>query len=816
MRVVLKILRWFLIVVVVLVLVLGIGGYFWLRGALPQTSGTVKVQGITGSVEILRDTDAVPHISAANAADAMFGLGYAHAQDRLWQMEFQRRIGNGRLSEVLGPATLETDTFLRTLGAARAARTAWPKVGPEGRQMIESYVGGINAFISTHHGRALPIEFTLLGFEPQPWQPEDVLVWAKMMSFNLGGNWGEELTRMQLSAKIGPEKTAQLMRGYSDDGPLILPDGSATTGGAGQIAHRANGPTPATPPTQSVSKLLAINHTIEDSLGLGGFAIGSNNWVIGGAHTTTGKPFVANDPHLGFQIPSIWYLAHVTGGKYDAIGATLPGLPSIVIGHNNRLAWAVTNTGPDVQDLYIEHINDRNEVEHNGKWEPMQIVPEVIKIKGQPEKTIQVRITRHGPLLSDATGPDSGMTEPMSFRWTSLDDEDHTVEGFLGINAAQNWDDFTKALSLYHAPMQNFVFADVDGNIGYYAPGALPIRAKGDGSVPAPGWTDEYDWSGYVPFDQLPHTYNPPQGFIVTANNKVAPDSYPYFITNTWSGPYRAQRIIEMIEAKPKLSIDDVAAMQADVQSAQARQMLPYLLQAKTDDANAKAALDMLKGWDGSLRGDSPQAAIYEAWFQEVPGIIFADELGDELWQNYSTAGDFDSLELVNVLSGKDAVWCDDTRTPQPEDCFTDLGIALKDGLANMAKHQGSDDMKSWRWDKVHHATFPHNPLDNIGPLKPIFSRNIPNGGDNYTVDVGSIRSTDLFNQYHGPSYRQIVDLSDLKNSRFIHTVGQSGYMLSGNYSNLLDRWQKVQYLPMRFDKETLNAAVGGRLTLEP
>lgn len=815
MRVVLKILKWLVIVVVVLALVTGIGGYVWLRGALPQTSGTIKTQGISGPVEILRDTDGVPHISAANDKDAMFGLGYAHAQDRLWQMEFQRRIGAGRLSEILGAPTVETDKFLRTLGAYRAARTAWPKVTSADRGVIEAYVAGVNAFISTHHGRQLPIEFTLLGFEPEPWAPEDVLVWAKMMSFNLSGNWNEELVRSEMVAKIGADKTAQITRGYTDDGPLILPSGSATTGGPA-VARRDSAPTPAVGAPSYASDLLAINHTIEDALGLGGFAIGSNNWVIGGAHTATGKPFVANDPHLGFQIPSIWYLAHVTGGPYDVIGATLPGLPSVVIGHNQRIGWAVTNTGPDVQDLFMEHVNDRNEVEHNGKWEPMQIVPEVIKVKGQPDMTIQVRITRHGPLISDATDNGGLIKEPMAFRWTSLDPEDHTIEAFLSVNRAQNWDDFTKALSLYEAPMQNFVFADVDNNIGYYAPGALPIRAKGDGSMPAPGWTDEYDWTGYVPFDKLPHSYNPPEGFIVTANNKVTPASYPYFITNTWSAPYRAERITEMIQAKPKLTIDDVAAMQADVVSTQARRMLPYLLQATPPDDASKAALDMLKGWDATIRGDSAQAAVYEAWFNQIGKHIFADELGDKVWGDYSSAGDFDTMQLPDVLAGKEADWCDNATTPQKEDCAVTSGLALKDGLAEMAKYQGSSDPKSWRWDKVHRATFPHNPLDNVGPLKSIFSRSIPNGGDNYTVDVGSIRTSALYNQYHGPSYREILDLSDLNNSRFIHTVGQSGYVLSGNYSNFIERWQHVQYIPMRFNKDTINGAADGRLTLEP
>jgi penicillin amidase len=815
MRLLLRILRWLLIVVVVLLVLVGGGGYLWLRGALPQTSGTIRVQGLTAPVAIIRDVDAIPHIRAQNEADAMFGLGYAHAQDRLWQMEFQRRIGNARLSEVLGAATLDTDKFLRTLGPARAAASAWAKTSPDARNLVEGYVAGVNAFISAHHGRALPIEFTILGFEPEPWRPEDVLVWAKMMAWNLGDNWEKELLRSKLIAKLGAEKTAQLMPAYTADGPVILPDGGAAMrdlrlGAAGQV-HVPN-PQSATP-NPPFDGLLAINRTINASLGLGGTAIGSNNWVIGGGRTTTGKPLLANDPHLGAQIPSIWYLAHITGGKLDAIGATLPGALGVIIGHNQRIAWGVTNTGPDVQDLFVEHINSQNQAEHNGNWEPMTVIPEVIEVKGQPDVTIQVRVTRHGPLISDVA---DGTGDPLAFRWTALDDEDHTLEAFMGVDLAGSWQEFTQALEHYQAPMQNFVYADVEGNIGYYAPGALPIRARGDGTLPAPGWTDEYDWAGYVPFAELPHTYNPPQGFIATANNKVAPDSYPYLITTSFAAPYRAARIVELIQAKDQLAPEDIAAMHADVRSSQARELLPLLLQAHVADERSKAAIELLKGWDGTIGGDSAPAAVYEAWYEQIPQHIFADELGDDLWDDYGDQKDMISMVLPGLLQGNGQTWCDDLRTPESEDCPTALGAALRDGLAEMAKYQKTEDLKSWRWDRVHSTIFPHNPLDQAAALKPIFSRSIPNGGDGFTVDVAPIRRTDLYNQYHVPSYRQIINLADLGASRFIHTVGQSGQMLSSDYADFIERWQRVEYLPMRYDQSAIDAAQQARLVLEP
>jgi penicillin amidase len=503
----------------------------------------------------------------------------------------------------------------------------------------------------------------------------------------------------------------------------------------------------------------------------------------------------------------------LSGGKLDAIGATLPGTPGVIIGHNQRIAWGVTNTGPDVQDLFVERVNERNEVEHNGTWEPIKVISEVIKVKGQADVTIQVRVTRHGPLISDVV---DGTGEPLAFRWTALDDEDRTLEAFMGISLAGSWQEFTAALEHYKAPMQNFVYADVDGNIGYYAPGALPMRPTGDGGLPVPGWTDEYDWAGYVPFAELPHAYNPPQGFIATANNQVAPDSYPHLITTSFAAPYRAARIVELIEGKDKLSPEDMALMHSDVRSSQARGLLPFLFNASAPDERSRAALELLKGWDGTIGAASAQAAVYEAWYQQIPTHVFADEVGDNLWDDYADEKDMIAMVLPGLLAGNRQTWCDDIRTPQAEDCATVLGAALAGGLAEMAKYQGSEDLNSWRWDRVHHTRFPHNPFDKVGALKPAFSRSIPNGGDGFTVNVAPIRRTDLYNQYHVPSYRQIVDLADLDASRFMHTVGQSGQVLSGDYSDLVERWQRVEYLPMRYSQGAIDAAAQGRLVLEP
>ncbi|MBC8162784.1 MAG: penicillin acylase family protein [Roseiflexaceae bacterium] len=803
MKLFFRIVIWLAATLAVLALVAGAGGYFWLRRALPEVSGSVRVGGIGAPVTITRDADAVPHIQAANEADALFGLGYVHAQDRLWQMEFQRRVGFGRLSELLGEATLETDKFLRTLGTGRAAQSAWQNMPAADRTLVEAYVGGINAYLAS--GAQLPVEFVLLGAQPAPFTPEEVLVWSKMLSYNLGGNYEDELLRVELQAQLGPERTALLMPAWSEADPLVLPNTMATL---------QREPLTRAVPDQAgaAAALLRMHKHIQDTLGLGGKLIGSNNWVIGGARTTTGKPLLADDPHLGAQTPSIWYLAHIQGGGIDAIGATVPGLPGVVIGHNQRIAWGVTNTGPDVQDLFIERINGDNQAEYDGELEPVQLIEEIIKVKDRPDVPISVRVTRHGPIISDVL---ENAGEPMALRWTALDAEDNTFPAFLGINRAQDWPQFTAALEQYHGPMQNFVYADVDGNIGYYAPGKLPMRTSGDGTAPVPGWTSQYEWSGYVPHADLPQVYNPPEGYIASANNRVAGPGYPHMIGSSFAAPYRARRIIELITAKQQLSPADMAAMHADVSSVQARELLPRLLEIAPLNERGRMAIELLRSWDGTMAADSAAAAVYAAWYQELPTALIGDELGEELLELYGGASaDFFAISLAALLRDEGG-FCDNSGSPEREDCDQRLAQALEAGLAAMAIEQGGAQLASWRWDKAHTAYFPHNPFDNVAALKGAFSRSIPNGGDKFTVNVAPVRRAD-FDQRHVPSYRHIVDLSDMGASQYMNTLGQSGQPLSGDYSNLLQRWQRVEYLPMRFATASISEGARGTLTLAP
>lgn len=788
----------------------------WLDNPQPDTATTIHVTGARDRIEIRRNPEGVPHIRAQSEEDAHFGLGYVHAQDRLWQMEYQRRLGNGRLAEILGESGLITDRLFRTVGLHRAAAAAWANLSAEERQPIESYIAGINAYLNNRHSRRLPAEFKILGVEPEPWQPEDVLVWSKALSWGISGNWDKELLRAQLTQKLGPEKADQLMPAYTKDGPTILQKGPGA-GGRGPEGRgtelAANAQHLALSIQHSSLGLLALNRKIAEQTGLGGEGFGTNSWVLSGERTTTGKPILANDPHQPGQTPSLWYLARITGGDLDVIGATIPGGPGVQVGRNGQIAWGISTINVDSQDVYMERINERNEAEYKDEWEPLQIVPETIKVKDKPDLNLTVRISRHGSLVSDVINPTG---QALALRWTGADPEDTGTLAALAFNRARNWHEFTAAFRAYRAADQNYIYADQQGNIGYIAAGTIPVRAKGDGRLPVPGWTGEYEWTGFVPFDELPQAYNPPQGYIATANNQVTGDDYPHLIGTNFAAPYRAARVVEMIESKRKHSPQEMERMQADVLAVHARELLSLLLTTAPADERSQQAIQLLRSWNAQMTGASTQAAVFAAWYTELGKRLFEDELGPELWPAYSRNIYMVGMALEAALE-ENTAWCDDARTNQIETCAETLTGALSDGLARMSEAQGTGDINAWRWNNVHHAQFPHNPFDKDERLKEMFSRSIPNGGDKFTVNVASsFRKWEEYNQDHTAAYRQIVDFNRINNSRFINAPGQSGDPYSRHYDDLLKRWQRVEYLPMRFSRRALDGALHERLVLQP
>jgi len=463
----------------------------------------------------------------------------------------------------------------------------------------------------------------------------------------------------------------------------------------------------------------------------------------------------------------------------------------------------------DNQDLFVERVNARNQVLFRGAWEPMRLVRERIRVRGGAPETLLVRITRHGPLLSDVL---EHAPEALALRWTALDESDGTVEAFLGVGTARNWQEFSGAIDRLHVPMQNFVYADVDGNIGYAAPGAIPVRAAGDGMLPVPGWAGEAEWAGYVPSGRLPRAVNPRRGYLVTANNQILPDGAPYLISSSWEPGYRALRITELIEAKPRLSAEDFAAIQTDVRSAQVPTLLPWLRQARVADGAARAALARLESWDGALSAESGAAALYQAWVMAAARRVFADELGETIWGEYARSTPVVVKALHGLATRRDASWCDDVRTDGREGCDAALGGALEDALRDMARQQGTDEISRWRWGAVNEVSFPHRPLDANRLLRPFFSRSVPAAGDANTVNP-VLRVNGLV---FVASYRQIVDLANLDASRFVLTLGQSGHIASGHFADQLPKWRQGQYLPMRYSRGAVDAAVSARLELRP
>ncbi len=782
-----------LAVLLLLLIIVPLAGYGWLRTSLPASVGQARISGLDGAVEIVRDDAGVPHIFAANDHDAFVALGYVHAQDRLWQMEMNRRIGAGRLSEVLGEATLDIDKFQRTLGYYRAAQSDYAVLSERSRMALDAYAAGVNAWLA--EGHTLPPEFLLLGVTPEPWRPVDSLVWEKMMSWDLGGDYEMELLRLQLGQALGPERAAQLLPPYPADALTILPAEAARI---------------------DAGALLRLDGSLQIALGRGGRESGSNNWVVAGSRTATGKPLLANDPHLSTSIPSLWYLAEIQGDRIHVIGATFPGLPVVVIGHNEQVAWGVTNVGPDTQDLFIERINpaDPNEYAVDGGWQPLTVVEESIVVAGQPQPLRwAARSSRHGPLISDV----SSTGAPLALRWVALEPGDTTMDAFLGLNYAADWEQFVAALRLYISPSQNIVYADVAGNIGYYAPGRIPIRS-GDhnGMLPVPGWDSSAEWSGYIPFDELPHSYNPPAGFVATANNRVVGEEYPYLIANDWAPPYRAQRITQLIEqlssGGDSLSLDDMAAIQGDRTSLQVAELLPFLLSVPPVDERGRQAIGYLQGWQGELAPESVAASIYEAWMLHLERALFADDLRGDLFD--AMAQRANPTFLTNVLSDATLrrAWCDNVLTVGVESCEESAQLALAAALDDLTARAG-DDMAGWRWDKLHVTQYPHRPFSEVAYLKPLFHRSIGTGGDRYTVNAAPVNLETPYDQTHVPGYRQLIDLGDLQASRFVQTTGQSGNLLSGHYADLIRLHRDVGYLPMRFGRSQVQGDV---LMLQP
>jgi penicillin G amidase len=750
----------------------------WLiRGTFPRLRGTVRVAGHAAPVRIETDSRGVPTIRARSVDDAMYGLGYAHARDRLWQMEFQRRLGSGRLAEILGAGLVPADRFLRTVGFRRAAEASWPTLSASARRALEAYAAGVNAFVAAD--RARPIEFRIVRVSPEPWTPFDTLVWGKMMAWDLAGNARDEIRRARFVEAVGAERASQLLP-LAGSSPTILTASEWPEPPAGKASATRTRPLPV-----PWGPLAAAFDSVE-ALGLAaGEDLGSNSWVLGGSRTASGKPILANDPHLGLRTPSVWYLASIDAPGLRATGATLPGVPGIVIGHNDRIAWGITSLEPDVQDLFVEEVDpkDPSRYRHRGEWRRFEERRETIRVRGAADIVLTVRSSVHGPIVTDAIEGAGRLGSAVALAWTGLDEGGGTIEAFFGLEASRNWGEFLAAARRIQAPAQNLVYADVDGHIGYAASGSMPVRPRADGLVPVPG-AGEDDWAGRIAGDHLPFSFDPTPGFIVTANNRVVP-SEPYPFGRTWAEPYRAARITGLLEGRDRLTPDDVATIQLDRVSLRARELLPLLVDTRPADAASRDALARLSDWNGDMAPDSVAAAIYSAWFDELAKMP-EDELAGV--KRGATRARF----ILDALRDRPE-WCDDIRTPAVETCAAFKAAALARAVAKLRSRLGPDP-SGWRWERLHRAVFPHDVFHEVPVLRGVFDLEVGQGGDGMTVNVGSVAQDGSFAMGDGPSYRQIVDLGALSRSRFVHTTGQSGNVFDRHYRDLLPEWRAGRY----------------------
>jgi penicillin G amidase len=771
----------------------------FLRRSLPQIRGELRLRGLERQVDVIRDHWGVPHIYAANERDLFFAQGFVQAQDRLFQMDLNRRAGSGRISEVVGPLGVAIDRLARRAGWPRAAARQ-AALDPNTRLVAEAYAAGVNAFIEQGN---LPPEFTLLLYRPEPWRPLDSALWGVVIAWGLSSNFELELMRTALLEKVGPEKAADLSPAFDRDYATILP--------AATIGQRA-----------AVDLVKAYQRALNEWLPLGPGA-GSNNWVVNGRHTFSGRPILANDPHLPPSFPAFWYEVHLHGGDYNVAGFAMPGIPGVIIGHNEKIAWGFTNAFPDVQDLYLErfHPHQPTLYEVDGAWQEVEVVTETIQVRGRRPLQEKVLYTRHGPIVS---GLAAGEERPVTLRWTGHEADSH-LPCVLAMNRASDWNDFRDALRSWSFPSQNVVYADVQGNVGYMMPGLVPLRGKGDGLLPAPGWDSAYDWQGWLPFEQLPRAYNPAGGVIATANNRVAGDDYPHHLSGEWLPSYRARRIFQLIGELAPLTVAKNALIQNDTVSLMARRFLATALAllaegSRLGDGNSveDRAFRLLRQWDHDMSPTLAAPAIYYAWHTCLTRITLSAATGTlaEKFLNKQGPAEFAANPLYDVSLELVVHWLESGTPEWLGDIRPLLFRAYRQAVAGLQRRSGSDPA-NWKWGKFHRVHF-HHPLARIPGLgrlwKPVTHAL---GGDGFTVNQAESPPSFPPPPVHIiASCRLILDVGDWDNSRAALPGGQSAHPAAPHYRDGLDDWRHGRYHPMLFSRRAVEAATQGKLVLLP
>jgi penicillin G amidase len=789
-------------------LVAALTAWLYARRATPKHDGVLSLPGVRAEVRVERDAHGIPTIKAATLRDAVYALGVVHAQDRLWQLETHRRIGSGRMAEAVGEGGVETDRFLRVLGIKRAAQAQWARlqqsvVANETRDILEAYAAGINDTV-TLHTPARPPEMMMLGVNKEPWTPVDSMAWATVMAWDLGANWNHELLRLRLALKLPTDRVHDLVPPYPGDKPLSRVDLAALYA-----------PLKLGSKTAAVDLDAMLARTAAAAWPSGVDGTGSNNWVLAGTHTTTGKPLLANDPHLRLTTPALWYFVRIEVPGLKLAGASMPGLPTIVLGQNQHLAWGFTNTAADVQDLYIERVDANEPLRYETPSGPatMTSVNEIIKVKGKPDVAVVARATRHGPVISDAgtmndvvpaTSPGGANRHVLALRWTALDPDVDTITPAIALMRATSVAALVEASKGLVAPMQNIAVADTAGRIGFVAAGRVPKRGADNdlkGYAPALGWQAKYDWEGFVDADATPREFDPARGWIATANQRIHGPDYPHHITADWTPPYRQQRIEALLLAKPRHSLADLREMQADVKSLAVDDLLPKLQAAQSSHPLAAAAHVQLKAFDGVMAPGSAAAAVYWVWLRQLTQGVIADEMGADFFDRTLATRNFrDAVGLI--LGRNDPWWCDDKATPTQETCPQQVDAAFTRALDELQGLQGAD-VAQWRWGNLHVQRAEHRPFSRVKLLARWFESRVPVGGDTFTINAARVNQRadattgERYLNEHGPSLRALYDVADPSKSRFMHASGQSGLPWSSHYRDMLVPWSRVEDLPL-------------------
>lgn len=826
-----KILKVTGLILIAVIMLTAIAGSWFVMRPWPKTSGNLTVKGLHSPVTVKRDSWGVPQIYANNQHDLFLAQGYVHAQDRLFQMELNRRIGMGTVSEIVGYPGLEIDKISRIFGLRRVAEKSLPMLDKDTRDILEAYCAGVNAYIDTHRGR-LPLEFSILGVKPAPWTPLEILSWGNMMALNNSLNYSYELFRTQLIAKMGEKMANDALPTWDNDNPPIIPPELE------KYQWLKN---------KQITGVMDLEKYFP---GAQTFGWASGAWVVSGKYTKTGRPILASDVHMTLAIPSLWYENGLHGGGYDVTGFSLPGAPLVVIGHNSKIAWAFTNMNPDVQDLYIEKLNDRKhptQYEYMGRWFPLVKQTEIIKIKGKAPLILELLFTRHGPLLNDLVKvtvndwrdvknyqPSSGDwpplrrdrwagTDPIALRW-AVHDRCIVFNSIRRLNLAKDWEEFRVALKDWDSLSQNFVYGDVAGNIGYQAAARVPIRVKKhSGAIPVPGWTGEYEWQGYIPFEELPSLYNPPTGYVVVANNKTVGDDYPYKLTYDWFHPgYRARRINvllqDLIARGRPLTMEDMRLIQADNYSYADNDLWPYVIAVKPGNAREAKALNYIKNWNKSFDNDSVGGAIFKVWYYFMDRNVFDDEL-----QKYHVWGNYYPLKriqaLIKIMPDPKNPWFDDVYTPQIETRDDMIKKSLKQTVDWLTNEYGAD-MAHWTLGRIQTVNLRHQLFGDVPVLKEFFNsrETLPFSGSPTSVAFAYSYRTPpgKFNITFAANQRQIISIGRWDDMLAINSTGASGHLFHPHREDQVARWAKIQYHPMPFSPEAVAKNSREVLYLEP